>query len=197
MVKKDNREKASGLRGRCFLIYARALPTAATPEPKVVCARVYAANAVFARSRFWKLSLRQYKLKKARGEVLRVEEVNEKDTTTPRNFGVFLKYRSTIGVHNTFKEYRDTTVNGAINQMYDEMGGNHHVSSERIEIISVKELQKEELRERKPRCLLWNESDKIRYPLWKRTARPTHKKYTATFKTNRPCVMKTGKSITA
>lgn len=190
------REQISGLRGRCFLVYGRAVPTETNPAPQIVCARVYAANAVLARSRFWKLSLRQYKLKKSHGEVVRVEEVPEKDSTKPRNFGIYLKYRSNVGIHNVFKEYRDTTINGAINQMYDEMGGNHHVSSERIDIISVKELKREELRERKPRCLTWEETEKIQYPVWKRTARPTHKKYTSTFKTRRPCVMKTGKSIT-
>ena len=196
MAVKRQIEKASGLRGRCFLVYGRALPTEKTPEPQIACSRIYAANAVLAKSKFWKLSLRQYKLKKSRGEVLRVQEVFEKTTTVPRNFGILLRYRSTIGFHNTFKEYRDTTVNGAVNQMYDEMGGNHRVSSDRIEIISVKELKREELRERKPRALVWADAEKIAYPLWKRTDRPTHKKYTSTFKARRPCVLKTGKSIT-
>ena len=189
-------DKTTGNRGRCFLIYGRALPTEKCPQPQVVCTRIYAANAVLARSKFWKLNLTKFGLRKSKGELLRVQEVFESGRTIAKNFGIFLKYRSTVGVHNVFKEYRDTTINGAINQMYDEMGGNHRISRERIDIISVSELAKEQLRERKPRALIFADAKAVKYPLWKRTARPTNPKFRATFHTSRPCVMKTGKSVT-
>ena len=196
MAKKLKLDKPTGIRGRCFLLYARKQPSAKDPEPKVLCCRVYAPNAVIARSRFWTTALRKYKLRKSGGELLRIQEVFESKKTQARNFGIFLKYRSTVGVHNMFKEYRDTSVNGAIDQMYNEMGGNHRVSSERITILTAGEIGRDSLRERKPRALIWADTQNLKYPLWKRNARPSHPKYFSLYHTRRPCVMKTGKSIT-
>ena len=195
MAKKVKLDKATGTRGRCFLIYARPAPTEKNPEPKIVAARVYAPNAVFARSRFWKLNLRHFKLRRTQAQLLKVQEIFEKDARRAKNYGIYLKYRSHVGIHNTFKEYRDTTANGAIEQMYSEMAGNHKARRAEIEILNVKKLAKEELRERKPRCLIWEDQKEIQYPLWKRNVRPTHAKYTSLFHTKRPVVMKTGKTV--
>lgn len=35
-----------------------------------------------------------------------------------KNFGVWVRYQSRTGYHNMYKEYRDTTLNGAIEQLY-------------------------------------------------------------------------------
>lgn len=51
-----------------------------------------------------------------------------------------LKYRSRTGVHNCLKEYRDTGIAGAINQMYNEMAGNYKVNNHQIKIIKAMEL---------------------------------------------------------
>ena len=42
---------------------------------------------------------------------------------------------SRTGMNNCFKEFRATTLKDAINQMYNEMGGNYACSADRIEII--------------------------------------------------------------
>ena len=42
----------------------------------------------------------------------------EKNPNTVKNFGVLIKYDSRTGTHSMYKEYRDLTVNGAIQQMY-------------------------------------------------------------------------------
>ncbi len=42
----------------------------------------------------------------------------EKNPNTVKNFGVLIKYDSRTGTHLMYKEYRDLSVNGAIQQMY-------------------------------------------------------------------------------
>lgn len=36
-----------------YVVYGRRLPTKETPEPQVVCFRVFAKNENFAKSQFW------------------------------------------------------------------------------------------------------------------------------------------------
>ena len=57
------------------------------------------------------------------------------------------------------------------------MGGAYRCTENMIDIIKTVELKKEELRVRNPRCLVWNNTDKIKYPLWKKTARASISKY--------------------
>ena len=182
-------------RGRQFLVFGRALPTEKTPNPAVIVVKVIAPNEAVARSRFWKLNKRDHKLKRSHGEVLKIQEVHEKTKTITKNFGVFLKYRSHTGVHNMFKEYRDVSMRGAIDQMYNEIAGNYKASSERVDIIKTVELNKEELKIRNPRCLQWVDTESIQYPLWRKTARPTHSKYSSHFAKRRPVVFKTGVTV--
>ena len=151
-------------RGRQFLVYGRALPTASEASPAVIVVRVTAPNASVARSRFWKLNMLDHKLKRSRGEVLQVQEVHDRSSTVAKNFGVFLKYRSHTGVHNMFKEFRDVRLAGAIDQMYNELGGNYKASAERVEIVKTTELKKDDLKVRNPRCLQWVDTDAITYP---------------------------------
>ena len=39
-----------------------------------------------------------------------------------KNFGVWVRYQSRTGYHNMYKEYRDTTLNGAVEQLYQARG---------------------------------------------------------------------------
>ena len=56
-------------------------------------------------------------------------------------------------------------------------------------------LTTDQLKIRNPRCLQWNDASKIAFPLWKRTARPTHQKYTSHFAHRRPVVMKSETTV--
>ena len=195
VIKKGPVHAPNNLRGRQFLIYGRALPTAAVSEPKICVAKVFAKNEAFARSKFWRLNLKDHKLKRTHGEILKIQEIHEKPTSVARNFGIFLKYRSRTGIHNLFKEFRDVTLKGAVSQMYNEMGGNYRIDAEKVTVINTVELKAEELNVRNPRCLQWNDSANVAYPLWRKTIRKTHSKYNTTFASNRPAVIKTGKSV--
>jgi large subunit ribosomal protein L18Ae len=43
--------------------------------------------------------------------------VFEKNPNTIKNFGMWIRYDSRSGTHNMYKEYRDCTVNGAVEKM--------------------------------------------------------------------------------
>ena len=45
-------------------------------------------------------------------------QLYEKKPTTVKNFGIWVRYQSRTGYHNMYKEYRDVTLNGAVEQMY-------------------------------------------------------------------------------
>ncbi len=48
---------------------------------------------------------------------------------------------SRTGVNNCYKEFRAVDLKDAINQMYNEMGGNYKCSADRIEIIRTIKLK--------------------------------------------------------
>ncbi|OWM78772.1 hypothetical protein CDL15_Pgr002943 [Punica granatum] len=61
----------------------------------------------------------------------------EKNPTKIDNYGIWLRYQSRTGYHNMYKEYRDTTLNGAVEQMYTEMASRHRVRFPCIQIIKT------------------------------------------------------------
>ena len=64
-------------------------------------------------------------------------QIFEKKPTATKNFGLWVRYQSRTGYHNMFKEYRDLTLNGAVDQMYTEMASRHRVRSHQIHIIKT------------------------------------------------------------
>ncbi|KAI3891365.1 hypothetical protein MKX03_031461 [Papaver bracteatum] len=64
-------------------------------------------------------------------------EIYEKSPTTIKNYSIWLRYQSRTGYHNMYKEYRDTTLNGGVEQMYTEMASRHRVRSPCIQIIKT------------------------------------------------------------
>ena len=115
MVKRSHHQEKGDQRGRKFFVFGRALPTEENPNPEVIAMRVFAKNVAFAQSKFWKLNRMQNKIKKSRGEVLRVQEVFDSGKLRARNFAIYLKYRSRTAVHNLVKEFRATSQADAIN----------------------------------------------------------------------------------
>ena len=66
-----------------------------------------------------------------------VSQIFERNPTTIKNYGIWLRYQSRTGYHNMYKEYRDTTLNGAVEQMYNEMASRHRVRAPCIQIIKT------------------------------------------------------------
>ena len=195
MVKNRYQEPLGKQSIRCYLVYGRKNASKTDENPKVIVSRVYARNAAFAESKFWKINRSLFKIKKSNGRVLKVQEVGEKSVNKIKNFGIFYKYRSHVGTHNSYKEVRATSLSAAMQILYAELGSNHKVDNTRIKIIKTSELKDNQLRVRNPRCVSWLKTDKIAFPIWKKTARASEARYDSTYTTQRPVVYMTGESV--
>lgn len=82
-----------------------------------------------------------------------------------------------------YKEYRDTTLNGGVEQMYTEMASRHRVRHHCIQIIKTATI---------PAKLCKREStkqfhnSKIKFPLVVRKVRPPSRKLKTTYKATKP-----------
>jgi large subunit ribosomal protein L18Ae len=87
-----------------------------------------------------------------------------------------------------YKEYRDTTLNGAVSQLHAEMAGNHRASQDTISIIRTVVLNaKDEIR--RPKSHLFRENG-LRFPILRSSQRASQRKYRSLFKANRPNTFK-------
>ncbi|KAD7116903.1 hypothetical protein E3N88_04171 [Mikania micrantha] len=120
-----------------FQVVGRGLPTETDEHPKIYRMKLWATNEVRAKSKFWYFLRKLKKVKKSNGQMLAINEIFEKNPTTIKNYGIWLRYQSRTGYHNMYKEYRDTTLNGAIEQMYTEMASRHRVRQHCIQVIKT------------------------------------------------------------
>ncbi len=110
-------------------------------------------------------------------------QIFEKYPTTSKNFGIWVRFQSRTGYHNMYKEYRDTSLNGAVEQMYDEMTSPHCVRFTCIQIIKTTTI---------PVSLCKRENtkqfhdSKIKFPLTYCKIRPPSRKLKTTYKATRP-----------
>ena len=100
--------------------------------------RVFAKNTVIARSKFWYQMKRQNKIRATHGEIISVNEIFERKTNSIKNYGVAFKYLSRTGVINMYKEFRDTTLCGAVSQLLCELAGRHSGRADSVQIIKTK-----------------------------------------------------------
>ena len=68
--------------------------------------RIFAPDAIVAKSRFWYFLRQLRKFKKTTGEIVSVEEIKERKPLQIKNFGIWLRYDSRSGTHNMYREYR-------------------------------------------------------------------------------------------
>merc|ERR1711971_97550 len=129
---------------RQFYIVGRALATEGSPDPTLYRMRVFARDAVLARSKFWYFMKRQHKVRKIQGEIISTSEIYEKKTGAIRNYGIILRYLTRTGTVNMYKEYRDVSLCGAVSQMYMEMAGRHSAAANSIQIIRTSVLEPRE-----------------------------------------------------
>lgn len=115
-------------------------------EPQVYRMRIFAPNTVVAKSRFWYFLRKLKRVKKANGEIVSVNEIHEADMSTVKNFGVWLRYKSRSDTVNMYKEYRDVTMTGAVEQMYMEMSGRHRARWSSIQVLKTAVVADEDVR---------------------------------------------------
>jgi large subunit ribosomal protein L18Ae len=168
---------------REFQVIGREVPTEQFPQPKIYRMKLFATDEVCAKSKFFYFMNKLQKVKRSRSQVLAVNEIFEKRPDTIKNFGIWLRYNSRSGTHNMYKEYRDTTLVGAITQMYMDMSGRHRARKPTIQIIKTKEVAAADTR--RANIKQFHDS-KIKFPLTRRIPRPPLKKFQTTFKAKRP-----------
>lgn len=78
-----------------------------------------------------------HKMKKSTGDILAVNEVRERNSRVVKNYGITIKYNSRSGTHNMYKEYRDVSLVGAVEQMYSELAGRHRARFSSIHIVDT------------------------------------------------------------
>merc|ERR1711971_332049 len=125
---------------REFRVIGRKLPTEDEPETPLYRMRIFAPDAVVAKSRFWYFLRQLRKFKKTTGEIVSVEEITEKKPLKIKNFGVWLRYDSRSGTHNMYREYRDVKVANAVTSCYRDMGARHRARPGSIQIMKVAEV---------------------------------------------------------
>merc|ERR1711865_1203510 len=127
----------NGFKYKQFQIVGRKLPSESEPSPKLFRMKMWSTDAVRARSKYWYFLSMLRKVKKTNGQILAVNEIREEDPLSAKVYGVWVRFISRSGEHNMYKEYRDTTLNAAVEQMYDEMGSRHRVRFASIQIIKT------------------------------------------------------------
>ena len=166
-----------------FQVLGRRQPTEADPKPAVYRMRLFAPNAQVAKSRFWYFLSKQRKLKKSDGEVLSVTEIFEKKPTKVKNFAVWLRYNSRSGTHNMYKEFRDLSRAGAIEQLYVEMASRHRTRPRDIHVVQTATVKAKALRRTQTKQFI---DPKIKFPLPHIRHRVADRQYKKTFAPFRP-----------
>ena len=175
-------------------------PTEVDPTPKIYRMRLFTKSKVTAQSRFWYFLHQFANMKASTGEILGVTEIREANPRVVKNFGILIRYQSRSGTHNMYKEFRDVTLCGAVEQMYQDMAGRHRARYSTIHIVDAKEVPAgikatEEFDAEAggvapPAVQRLNIKQfldsRIKFPLPHRIPRASQKKYRTTFKANRP-----------
>jgi large subunit ribosomal protein L18Ae len=152
-------------------------------EPQVYRMKIFAPNTVVAKSRFWYFLRKLKRVKKANGEIISVNEIHEADIGTVKNFGVWLRYKSRSDTVNMYKEYRDVTMTGAVEQMYQEMSGRHRARWSSIQVLKVATVDDEAVR--RPITLQMLDKD-LSFPLPHTRPRPALPSQRSTFRATAP-----------
>merc|ERR1711908_78443 len=168
---------------KTYQVIGRSAPTDAVPEPKLYKMKLFAPNEVVAKSRYWYFLSQIVKAKKNTGEIVSVKEIFEKKTDTIKNYGILLKYDSRSGTHNMYKEFRDTTLCGAVDQLYSEMAGRHRSRFRSIQIISTGIVKAADVKRTNVKQFI---NSKIKFPLQHRILRDPSKRTRSIYKAARP-----------
>eukprot|EP00992_Anisonema_acinus_P008498 TRINITY_DN4596_c0_g1_i1.p1 TRINITY_DN4596_c0_g1~~TRINITY_DN4596_c0_g1_i1.p1 ORF type:complete len:178 (-),score=47.12 TRINITY_DN4596_c0_g1_i1:69-602(-) len=168
-----------------YEIVGRRVPTETDPRPKIYKSTLFAANHVIAKQRFWRLMRMQNRIKKSVGQILNVEQIYEKNTTTIKNYGILVRFNSKTGVMNFNKEFRDVTLCGAVQQMYADMAARHRARFFDIEVIGTTVLPPSACQRPHIKQFL---KHKVRFPIL-HNVKKNSRKYKTKFVANRPCTV--------
>ncbi|KAK8805777.1 hypothetical protein WA158_002433 [Blastocystis sp. Blastoise] len=106
-------------------------------------------------------------------------EIRERNTQV-KTYGIWLRYNSRSGTHNMYKEFRDTTLLGAVKNLYADMAGRHRARDRSIQIIRTAIIPAGESQY----IMILHQNPKFALP--HRIFRAGNKKYRTTFLADRP-----------
>lgn len=170
---------------RQYWVVGRKTPTEQDPDPTCYRIRVFAKNAVIARSHFWYEMKRQNKVRKIQGEIVSVSEIFERKTHAVRNFGIVFKYLTRKDYVNMYKEYRDVSLCGAVAQLYTEISGRHSGRHECLHIIKTVEVDTKDLK----RPAVQQYASGTKFPKLTQIKRPPTAAHKSTFVATRPILI--------
>lgn len=170
-------------RMRLYQVVGRKAPTEKDANPPAYRMKLFAPNEVMARSRFWYFMHQMRKMKKTTGEILDVNEISEKNDRYVKNFGIWVKYNSRSGTHNMYREYRSTTLNNAIDNLYNDMAGRHRARNKSIQIIRTAQVAAKDC---KRITVTQFHKTAIKFPLPHRIMRASSKQLKSVFSAERP-----------
>ena len=170
---------------RQYQVVGRLKPSAVrgTRKANIFKMNVFADNEVVAKSRFWYYMSMLNRVKKANGEILQINEVYEKKPATLSTYGIWMRYDSRTGHHNMYREYRDTSINGAVSKMYQDVAARHRSRFSNVQIVRTAMVPEDQMRKS------WNMEymgKDVAFPLPHRVLRPQTKSFKKSFVAKRP-----------
>merc|ERR1719333_1699976 len=106
-------------------------------------------------------------------------------------------YRDNTCFRNAFKEFRATSLNGAMTQLFNEMASRQKTKRESIQIIKTCVMGSKDIKTRNPRVGRFSNSCGIKFPLWNQRVRHSDRGHNKKITATRPVTFKTGKSVNA
>ena len=168
---------------RLFQVIGRRAPHATDENPPAYRMKLFAPNEVLAKSRFWYFMHQTRKMKKTTGEILDVNEITEKNSGCVKNYGIWVKYNSRSGTHNMYREYREVTLNGAVDTLYNDMAGRHRARFASIQIIRTATVADADTK--RPYVQQFHDRN-LKFPLPHRILRNPSKQFKSTFSALKP-----------
>ncbi|KAI5152528.1 large subunit ribosomal protein L18Ae [Enteropsectra breve] len=156
-----------------FRIHGSRKCTEQERSPQVFAATIFEKDSVKAKSAFFRMLDKQYKIKATKGVILRVEEIKEEENFELKNYAINFVYRTKAGLSNGYKEIRHISKVLAIADLYQEFGSSHKVKSYSINISSIKEIADDEVT--KVKILSYTGRD-VSFPVFKKVSN-TKKEY--------------------
>ncbi len=124
-------------------------------------------------------------MKKANGQIIACNEIFEEDTSSIKNFGVWIRYQSRTGFHNAYKEYREVSMNKAVDALYEEMASRHRVRAPCLQIIKICQVADADAK-RENTIQFLGVNEPVSFPVVNKVLRADDKSQKTTFKYKRP-----------
>ena len=166
-----------------YEVTGRMKPNEKNESPPVFRMKIFAKSPVLAKSRFWYFVSYLKRVKRSNGEILSVSEIFEKKPTAVKNYGFYVRYNARAGTHNMYKEFRDITVNAAVEKLYSDLASQHRARFSSIQIIKYAIVDNKDCK--RTATMQYHDAN-LKFKLFHRDIRASTKSQKKVFKATRP-----------